>query len=708
DYISYQYLNGPVNRYETRVYLFDVDSSRLYNIDTTSFTSLKYISETAIPTNNFLFYRDNATQGHAYLSYIPLRDSVGKIHGHAFIDFILKKSANESVYPELLQPGRDKDYEAEMKYGVYQDDQLLSQSQDFPFPDYLPRDKIAAAEFLSDKEDQQIFRYRTANKREVVIVYPRNELIEIITLFSYLLGLFIVFAILAMLLRITLSYTLRKDSSYRIIQLTLRKRIHFAMLSLVLLSFLIIGGVTIWFFIDQYDTSNRTKLQTVMQTAERSVQQFIKDKKMPADPSAFNTLTDSVSFKYLVTNLSSNHGIDVNIYNSLGSLKLTSQDDIYSKFILDRIMMPDAYYHLSRRGSASLIQEEAIGRLKYLSSYIPVRVGNGQTVGYINIPFFASQKELNFQISNILVALINLYAFIFLLSSILTVFITNWLTRTLHLIISKFENFNLQRNELLEWPYDDEIGLLIREYNKMVGKVEEHAALLAQSEREGAWREMARQVAHEIKNPLTPMKLNIQYLQQALKNNHPNARQLTEHVAASMIEQIDNLSHIATAFSDFARMPEAVPETVELNELLLKAVELYLNNSNVTVRFEPKSHPVNVFIDRNQLVRVSTNLIQNAIQAIPENRQGSVMVTLSTSGANAIIAVTDNGSGITAETAAKIFSPYFTTKGSGTGLGLAMTKKIIESWSGRIWFETRLDEGTTFFMELPLFKDHQT
>ena len=239
----------------------------------------------------------------------------------------------------------------------------------------------------------------------------------------------------------------------------------------------------------------------------------------------------------------------------------------------------------------------------------------------------------------------------------------------------------------------------------MVKKVEESTSLLAQSERESAWREMARQVAHEIKNPLTPMKLNIQYLQQALKTNHPNARQLTENVAASLIEQIDNLSHIASAFSDFAKMPEAQPEEIVLNELLSKAVELYRNNTRIHVQFEEAGPLLKVYTDRSQLLRVFTNLIQNAVEAIPEEREGHISVRLEQEGNNARITVTDNGEGIPEEVIEKIFSPYFTTKGSGTGLGLAMTRRIIEFWKGRIWFETEAGTGTSFFIRLPLLQD---
>jgi nitrogen fixation/metabolism regulation signal transduction histidine kinase len=318
------------------------------------------------------------------------------------------------------------------------------------------------------------------------------------------------------------------------------------------------------------------------------------------------------------------------------------------------------------------------------------------------VPLFSSEKELKYQLSNILVALINIYAFIFIISGLLTVFITQWITRTFNVMIKRFEQFSLTENELIEWPYDDEIGLLLREYNKMVRKVEESAILLAQSEREGAWREMAKQVAHEIKNPLTPMKLNIQYLQQALRYDQANVKELAMKVSKSLLEQIDNLSYIANEFSNFAKMPDAKPVLLDLNELLEKTVELYMNSGNVQVQFARPQHNLVVYADKSQLTRVFTNILQNAVQAIPEDVDGRVVVVAQRIEGDVVIEVQDNGAGIGAEIIEKIFQPYFTTRSSGTGLGLAMTKKIIEFWKGRIWFETEEGKGTTFFISLPL------
>jgi len=258
---------------------------------------------------------------------------------------------------------------------------------------------------------------------------------------------------------------------------------------------------------------------------------------------------------------------------------------------------------------------------------------------------------------------------------------------------------------LLEWPYEDEIGLLVKAYNNMVLKVESQASLLAKNEREGAWRGMAQQVAHEIKNPLTPMKLNIQYLQKAIKSNHPNIINLTEQVSHSMLEQIENLTQIASAFSDFAKLPEVFPEDIEVGSLLQSIYDLYINNNQVEIIFTPTEQTNFVVSDKNQLYRVFTNLIKNAIEALSSKTDNpTIHIDIKNENETVIISVSDNGSGMNETTAQKIFDPYFTTKGSGSGLGLAMTKRILNYWNGDIWFETKLDIGTTFYVRLPLKK----
>ena len=667
-------------------------------------------SESELTKTSYLFYKEDIHERHFYLSYIPVyQEGINKILGYIFIDFDQKKRANETVvYNELLQTGATKEstHDNEYTYAVYLNGKLNSQTNDYAFPAYLKNDTLKQEQdhvFITNHNISELY-YKISDKRTIVIVHIHSQAIEMITLFSYLFVIMVLLAGIILLYQLYLSYFSNKISSEKFIRLTLRRRVHFSMLGVVLISFIIIGFVTILFFSIQYGTSNRAKLQSAMQLARQTIQENLRQVKAFKTEAMFDSVARSNSFKSFITTLANGQVIDINLFNRKGVLLNTSEDEIYNKGLISNRMRPDAFYQLNDLGKSIHIQDERIAYLYYLSAYQPLRDEHGITFGYINVPFFSSEKDLKFQISNIVVTLINLYAFIFLFSSLITVFITRWITKSFSIIIQQFERINLQKNERIVWPYDDEIGLLVSEYNKMVNKVEENAAMLAQSERESAWREMARQVAHEIKNPLTPMKLNVQFLRQEMKNDNPQIKELTDKLTNSIVEQIDNLSYIASEFSNFAKMPEARPEELELGELLNKAVELYRNDANTEVSI--KDIPENLFVysDRSQLLRVFSNLLENAKQSIPDDRHGKIDVSIITENQNAIITIKDNGQGIPDDVVVKLFQPYFTTKSSGTGLGLAMTKKIIEFWKGDIWFETKIGEGTTFYIKLPVLK----
>ncbi len=260
-------------------------------------------------------------------------------------------------------------------------------------------------------------------------------------------------------------------------------------------------------------------------------------------------------------------------------------------------------------------------------------------------------------------------------------------------------------NEEITWNRKDEIGELVDEYNKMVKKLDVSAALLARSEREGAWKEMARQVAHEIKNPLTPMKLNLQYLQMAIDTNSPNVKDISVYVAKILVEQIDHLSQIATDFAQFANIGRTQNQVFNVNDSIQHVSSLYSVDDTLHISLSTHAEKIMIKADKTQINRLLTNLIQNAIQSVPENRKAEIEIATTGSEGKVVISVKDNGTGISDSMINKIFTPNFTTKTSGTGLGLAMCKGIVEKLNGRIWFETKENVYTCFFVELPIIEN---
>ena len=289
-------------------------------------------------------------------------------------------------------------------------------------------------------------------------------------------------------------------------------------------------------------------------------------------------------------------------------------------------------------------------------------------------------------------------------SLIVALLISRKLTAPLLQIEKNLKGIQLGKtNAKIEYLGEDEIGRLAKEYNKKVDELAVSADLLARSERESAWQEMARQVAHEINNPLTPMKLSIQYLQRIKKLGAENFDDYFDRVSRTLVEQIDVLSLIASSFSDFARMPMIRNELIDISESVREVVLLFENTNNASVLFTTLvEEQIMVMADKDQLGRAIINLIKNGIQAIQRDRSGVVKVELNQDKDWAYISVTDNGIGIPLELQDKLFDPSFTTKSSGMGLGLAITKRIIENFDGQIWFKSSHDEGTTFYIKLPL------
>jgi Signal transduction histidine kinase involved in nitrogen fixation and metabolism regulation len=484
--------------------------------------------------------------------------------------------------------------------------------------------------------------------------------------------------------------------------MNIRTQVHSTIIFVSVLSFTIIGIATISFFIVRYNRNNSEKLSRTMRIMVSEMQEKVNKYGSLEE---LVKMYDSVSnddLQSLIEEVAQIHDVDVNLYNRQGNLVLTSTDNIYRKGVLSTKMNPEAYYHLNRLRQIRHIQEENVASLTYLSIYAPVRNQNGEAVAYLNIPYFTSIRDLDQEISNFLVTIINLNAFIFLIAGVIALFITNRITRSFSVISDKMKEVNLgQTNEEIIWNRDDEIGVLVKEYNKMVKKLEESAFALAKSEREGAWREMARQVAHEIKNPLTPMKLSIQYLQKAVDNKQDNIKELTSNVAGTLVEQIDHLSKIAADFAQFANIGNTKMEKIDLNDVINSLKDLYKSNPEINISWQPANEKAYVNADRTQMNRLFTNLLTNAVDACQEKNTCWIRITESIKNGTVEISIADNGEGILPEMQNKIFTPNFTTKSSGTGLGLAMCKSIVEQTHGKIWFETSIGEGTTFHVSLP-------
>ncbi|GAB2550661.1 sensor histidine kinase [Rufibacter soli] len=398
---------------------------------------------------------------------------------------------------------------------------------------------------------------------------------------------------------------------------------------------------------------------------------------------------------------------ELNIYNANGELRISSQPALFEAGVLSDRLNPKAFSELKEQGLNRVLLEERAGALPYSTIYVPLRENpTREPEGYLAIPFFDSEKDLNAKLIQLITTILNIFTVLFVLFVLLSYLATRALTVPLQLLTERLKQTSLTgSNERLVYESRDEIGLLVHEYNQMLQKLEESKQELALREKEAAWKEMARQVAHEIKNPLTPMKLSLQYLRKAMQEGRSNLEELVEKISNTMITQIDVLSDIATSFSNFTAMPDLKLETLDLNSLVRKATDLHLNSQQHQVELEVPATPIYVRADENQLVRIFNNLLLNALQAVPSAVTPRIKVRLALQSPQwVLVEVQDNGTGIPVEVQPKIFVPNFSTKYSGSGIGLAVVKKGVEAIGGSIWFETEENVGTTFFLKLPVIQ----
>jgi signal transduction histidine kinase len=481
-----------------------------------------------------------------------------------------------------------------------------------------------------------------------------------------------------------------------------KNRIQYSMVGTLFLTFALICSGTIYFIVQQYRDKNNDNLRNTMRSVYIELihkVEFEEDLRNWSSDGYYN-------LDELLRKFSNVFYTDINLYDENGELLATSRGEIFDRQLLSLRMNRLVYEDLSGGRASEIIHEEHIGELNYISAYVPLLNGENQFLAYLNLPYFTQSGALTRDVTNMVVAVINIYLILLLVILGLSVFLADRITQPLRMIQSRIARISLsEKNETITYHRSDEIRGLVEEYNYMVQELEKSAELLAQSERESAWREMAKQIAHEIKNPLTPMKLNVQHLQRAFGEGVADPA-MVERISSTLIEQIDSLSAIANEFSDFAKMPKASSSRLELVSKLQNLLQLFNATERAEIILEPVPRKeVFVFADKEQLMRVFINVVKNGLQSVPRNRKGVIRISLAVEGQTAVVSITDNGNGIPEDIRDRLFQPNFTTKSGGMGMGLAISSSIVRSMGGKIWYDTVHGKGTTFYVSLPLMVD---
>ena len=645
-----------------------------------------------VPNTDF-FYLDNLNGRVSYFGSISFEGEEGE-EVTLFIELDSRLISEGLGYPELLLEDRFVNTGNQFSWAKYNRKRLITSSGDFAYSmssRIYTKGREGFEMASSDKYDHLVYNIDPTNT--IIVSKPSVFWVDILISFSYIFSFnFIILIFLLVLTNISpISLRLRWN---------FKNKIQVVMTSLLFFSLILIGAGTVYFSIRQYKSRQTELLKEKIQSVYVELIH-----KLEFETDLHNWTSDEFySLNDLLQKFSNVFYADINLFDKEGRMLATSRHEIFDMALTGDMMDAMAYKEMSALKRSEYFHNERIGGLKYLSAYVPFVNSDNSILAYLNLPYFTRQDELTREVTNLVVAIINIVMLLSLLSFTIAVFISNRITHPLKLIQENIARVSLsQKNEKISYEGHDEIGSLVEEYNQMVEELMKSAELLARSERESAWREMAKQIAHEIKNPLTPMKLGVQHLQRIWSDKAEEREEQVQKITRTLIEQIDNLSAIATEFSNFAKMPLAINVRVDLIERLKDAISLFEEYDKYEINLNTGEWDhVYIYADKEQLNRMLINLIKNAMQSISEGREGIINISLEKSEQNALISVEDNGKGIPEEIRDRLFQPNFTTKSSGMGMGLAIVKNIIETAGGRIWYETQIKKGTTFYVLLPL------
>lgn len=684
--IKHNHLSAYFDRYDTRIYLFDnrgqpvadepdMDLKTLINdfVPLTQNTAYKGIYFVRNPTNQLV---------KRYLAVIPVRYHVA---GFIVLDLTLRQVLPVTVFPKLLLDNRFSDYayNPNRSFAVFDKGTMINSSGEFNYQKSLMAKELANPVLYRAGIVRDGFRHvavEDLNGQVAIISTKTYSGFSLLTNFSFyfLLGL----------AGTLLGFFVLNFRVWKFQALTYSNRIQLYVYLAVVLPLLALALTTL-------RVSSVAEEKRFREMNESKAGHLTKSLA-----SIFPTVGNDLQNELVRQAMSA--GVDVTVFSVRGELLASSQPDIFLNQLVSRFVHPEALSKI-KRGNYLFTLNDKIGELEFRNTYGAVRSPiTGEVLAIISVPFFESQESSeNDQIrliSNILTVLV----FVLLLFYLLSFIALNWLTKPLHAIAASLKRTTLSgSNRKLIWQSRDEIGEMVKEYNQMIDNLWKSREELEKRQRETAWREMARQVAHEIKNPLTPIKLTLQQLEKSIQDGKAIPEKTSQSIK-TVLRQVDILNDIASSFSAFAQMPELKLERTNVVDLLDESIALFTDAREGRVVFKRPTNPIWVSADRKLFSRIFSNIILNAFQSNKPGETVLVKIEVIPVDNNCQLSFSDNGVGIEPDVIEKIFIPYFSTKETGTGLGLAIAKQGIEQAGGKIWCQSQYGSGTVFLISLPL------
>ena len=697
--IKSKYWNEYLNKYEADLLVFDINGKALghaaggpnYKFYQDKFGKNEY--KTINPSVYFIG-KPGSNEIQHYVAFINSNEK-GRPLGNFVLELSPKDDFGQNEYPDWMMDERfasiavTKNY----SYAIFDPkNKLIFNSGDFNYSLRLP-DSLLNNQALFDtgvvfEKHKHVGKYGQSGYK-VVISSSYQVWHHLLANFSFLFLLLVLFIVLVVFLYVLICSSKKRNAGF-----STKMQIYINVVFMLPLTILVITTVII---LKSNSESNQEKayLNNTLNMAS-IVRMRLKNLILEDSNRGF--------LKQEVSELAHDTKLDINFYNPDGRLSFTTLPLIYEEGFISDYINPVAYRSIIKDRENGIVLRERLSNQNYKAAYTPIKDQNGKILGILGISFFDADSELNQQVQDIVGSIMIIATLLLMGLVIISYFASGILMKPLKAVVEKLKNSNTGKTiKRLEWEADDEIGILVSEYNKMIRKLEDNKSALTLSQKQTAWREMARQVAHEIKNPLTPMKLSLQQLQRTLAVDNPKAIERIDRVLNSLSDQIDNISEIANSFSEFAKMPVPRSEVFDLITLIQKVADLYTEDDKIALNAYIKEKEAIVLGDRQFMSRMITNLIINGIQSVPAGKWPVINLRLYKSDDDkVIIEIQDNGSGIPEKYHDKVFRPNFTTKIGGSGFGLAMARRGVEHAGGSIWFETETDRGTTFFIQLPL------
>jgi two-component system nitrogen regulation sensor histidine kinase NtrY len=699
DFMEKNYFKNYWERYEIDFFLFNTKKEPVVSYKNNlakEYTSFLYLLKdhgTQCDADSSIYYIGDNFNQYSYVikqSVYAKDSSVGTL----FCTLKSKRIPEGIGFPRILINKKAKVLNMVENYSMarYFEGKLVVNHGEYPYP--VNENVFSEGEFprigFTHSNNYSHYFYRKSSKDFLILSSPQLSGMGLVSTFSYVFAFFGVIVLVPLMIN-------RRKEGLRLKRMTFALKIQLILIGIVTISLALFSLGSGAFVRNQYDTYTSKLILQRMKSIETELRQKFGDEKELTREEQKNYL------EFMLQKLSKVYTTDINLYSLDGLLLASSRPKVYSIGLVGKQLNAEAFNYIFRYSPSEYVHKERIGDLVYSAVYSPFINQAGNPIGYINLQHFAQQNEFEKQFESFMVAIINVFVFLTALSILGAVFLSNWILAPLRILKQRFSDVKLGgANKLIEYDTNDEIGALVDDYNTKIIELEHSANQLAKTEREGAWREMAKQVAHEIKNPLTPMKLSLQQLQRVYDPNDPNSKQKLDRVANSIVEQIDALAHIANEFSNFAKMPLAHEDSIDLKPIIESCIELFKDDKNIQFEFSCRANELPIYADRSLLLRVFNNLFKNALQAKKGVENCIIQVSVVQLNKNWRVEVKDNGVGINEDEKHRIFVPNFTTKSTGTGLGLAVVKQIIESHKGRIWFDSIKDFGTTFYIELPI------